>query len=46
MKEDIMMRNRLHIILSLLLAVLVTYAIEKPAGRLLDALRAKRNHAK
>ena len=31
--------------LSLLLAVLVTYAIEKPAGRLLDALRAKRNHA-
>lgn len=32
--------------LSLLLAVLVTYAIEKPAGRLLDALRAKRNHAK
>jgi peptidoglycan/LPS O-acetylase OafA/YrhL len=33
-------------VLSLLLAVLVTYAIEKPAGRLLDALRAKRNHAK
>ena len=32
-------------VLSLLLAVLVTYAIEKPAGRLLDALRAKRNHA-
>ena len=29
-------------LLSLLLAVLVTYAIEKPAGRLLDALRAKR----
>ena len=29
-------------VLSLLLAVLVTYAIEKPAGRLLDALRAKR----
>ena len=28
-------------LLSLLLAVLVTYAIEKPAGRLLDALRAK-----
>lgn len=28
-------------VLSLLLAVLVTYAIEKPAGRLLDALRAK-----
>ena len=34
------------LVLSLLLAVLVTYAIEKPAGRLLDALRAKRNHAK
>ena len=28
--------------LSLLLAVIVTYAIEKPAARLLDALRAKR----
>ena len=35
-----------YFVLSLLLAVLVTYAIEKPAGRLLDALRAKRNHAK
>ena len=31
----------LSFVLSLLLAVLVTYAIEKPAGRLLDALRAK-----
>ena len=29
-------------VLSLLLAVLVTYAIEKLAGRLMDALRAKR----
>ena len=28
--------------ISLLLAIIVTYAIEKPAGRLLDALRAKR----
>ena len=28
--------------LSLLLAVLVTYAIEKPAARLMDRLRAKR----
>ena len=28
--------------LSLLLAVIVTYAVEKPAARLLDALRAKR----
>ena len=32
----------LSFVLSLALAVIVTYAIEKPAGRLLDALRAKR----
>ncbi len=32
--------------LSLLLAILVTYAVEKPAARLIDKLRAKRNHAK
>ena len=31
--------------LSLLLAILVTYAVEKPAARLIDKLRAKRNHA-
>ena len=35
----------LSFVLSLLLAVIVTYAIEKPAGRLLDALRAKRRNA-
>ena len=35
----------LSFVLSLLLAVIVTYAIEKPAGRLLDALRAKRRKA-
>ena len=29
-------------VLSLLLAILVTYAIEKPAARLLNKLRAKR----
>ena len=34
----------LSFVLSLLLAVIVTYAIEKPAGRLLDALRAKRRN--
>ena len=32
----------LSFVLSLALAVIVTYAIEKPAGRLLGALRAKR----
>ena len=32
----------LSFVLSLALAVIVTYAIEKPAGRLLDVLRAKR----
>ena len=31
--------------LSLALAILVTYAVEKPAARLIDKLRAKRNHA-
>ena len=31
----------LSFVLSLLLAVIVTYAVEKPAARLLDALRAK-----
>ena len=35
----------LSFVLSLALAVIVTYAIEKPAGRLLDALRAKRRKA-